>query len=67
MRTNVVLDDDLIHEAMKLTGKKTKKEVISYALQEVVASRKRRNLLDLAGKIQFQDEYDYKALRVFGG
>ena len=63
MRTNVVLDDDLIDEAMKLTGIKTKKEVISYALQEVVASRKRRNLLDLAGKIQFQDNYDYKALR----
>ena len=63
MRTNVVLDDDLVHEAMKLTGKKTKKEVISYALQEVVALKKRRNLLDLAGKIQFQDDYDYKAMR----
>ena len=63
MRTNVVLDDDLVHEAMKLTGKKTKKEVISYALQELVALKKRRNLLDLAGKIQFQDDYDYKAMR----
>ncbi len=63
MRTNVVLDDDLVHEAMKLTGKKTKKEVISYALQKVVALKKRRNLLDLAGKIQFQDDYDYKAMR----
>ena len=63
MRTNVVLDDDLVKEAIRLSGKKTKKEVISFALQELVASRKRRNLLELEGKIQFRDGYDYKAMR----
>ena len=63
MRTNVVLDDDLINEAIKLSGVKTKKDVISCALQEFVAIRRRRNLLDLEGKIKFQDNYDYKAMR----
>ena len=63
MRTNIVLDDDLINEALKLSGVKTKKDVISFALQEFVAMRKRRNLLDLEGKIKFQDNYDYKAMR----
>ncbi|MDX2494567.1 MAG: type II toxin-antitoxin system VapB family antitoxin [Desulfuromusa sp.] len=63
MRTNVVIDDDLIDEAIKLSGVKTKKDVISFALKEFIATRKRSNLLDLEGKIEFQDNYDYKALR----
>ena len=63
MRTNVVLDDKLVEEAIRLSGAKTKKDVISFALQEFVATRKRLNLLDLAGKISFRKDYDYKALR----
>ena len=63
MRTNVVIDDELINEAIRLSGIKTKKEVISFALQELVAERKRENLLDLAGKIRFRDDYDYKSMR----
>ncbi|WP_457554243.1 type II toxin-antitoxin system VapB family antitoxin [Desulfobacula sp.] len=63
MRTNVVLDDSLVQEAILLSGVKTKKDVISLALQEFVMSRKRLNLLELAGKINFRDDYDYKACR----
>lgn len=63
MRTNVVLDDDLIEEAIKLSGVKTKKDVISVALREFVATRKRSNLLELEGKIEFSDNYNHKALR----
>ena len=63
MRTNVILDDMLMQEAMALSGLRTKKEIISMALQEFVQTRKRRNLLDLSGKIKFQDDYDYKACR----
>ena len=64
MRTNVMINDALLQEALKLSGAKTKKAVISMALEEFVASRKRMNLLDLEGKISFRDDYDYKALRV---
>ena len=63
MRTNVVIDDELMNEAIRLSGIKTKKEVISFALRELVAERKRENLLDLAGKIRFREDYDYKAMR----
>ena len=63
MRTNIVLDDDLMAEAMVLSRAKTKKEVISNALQEFVMNRKRLNLLDLDGKIEFSEGYDYKRLR----
>jgi len=63
MRTNIVLDDNLVRKAMKLSRAKTKKEVINQALRELVESRKRLNLMDLAGKIEFSKDYNYKALR----
>jgi Arc/MetJ family transcription regulator len=63
MRTNIVLDNSLVEEAFLLNGGKTKKDLISLALKEFVMTRKRRNLLELAGKIEFRDDYDYKASR----
>jgi Arc/MetJ family transcription regulator len=63
MRTNVVLDDRLIDEALKISNIKTKKEVIHLALEEFVRNRKRLNLKQLKGKIEFAKDYDYKKLR----
>ena len=63
MRTNIVLDDKLVEEAMMLSGARTKKELIADALREFVTTRKRLNLLDLDGKIEFNEVYDYKGLR----
>jgi Arc/MetJ family transcription regulator len=63
MRTNVVLDDDLVAEAMRLSGIKTKRELVREALRTLIEHRKRKSLLDLRGKIAFADGYDYKALR----
>ena len=63
MRTNINLDDNLVHEAFKYTGAKTKKELVHMALKELVETHKRLNLLDLAGKIKFVEGYDYKSLR----
>jgi len=63
MRTNIVIDDKLVEEAMILSGAKTKKELISNALREFVTTRKRLNLLDLDGKIEFEKAYNYKGLR----
>ncbi|MGB7416345.1 MAG: type II toxin-antitoxin system VapB family antitoxin [Thermosynechococcaceae cyanobacterium] len=63
MRTNVDLDDSLVEEAFQLTNVRTKKELLHLALQELIRVYKKRNLLDLAGKIQFCDDYDHKTLR----
>lgn len=63
MRTNIELDDDLVALAQKLSGMRTKKDVIHEALRSYVESHRRRSLLELAGKIQFAPGYDYKALR----
>ena len=64
MRTNIVLDERLVKEAMKLSCTKTKKELVNQALKEFVENRKRLNLMDLAGKIEFAKDYNYKALRI---
>ncbi len=63
MRTNIVLEDKLVKEAMKLARIKTKKELVNQALKEFVENRKRLNLMDLFGKIEFAKNYNYKALR----
>jgi Arc/MetJ family transcription regulator len=63
MRTNIVLDDALVEEAMILSGAKTKKELVSRALHEFITTRKRLNLLDLDGNIDFSENYDHKRLR----
>ncbi len=63
MRTNINLDNDLVNEAFKFTGAKTKKELIHIALKELVENRKRLDLLDLAGKIKFREGYNHKTLR----
>jgi Arc/MetJ family transcription regulator len=64
MRTNIVLEDSLVKEALRHSGIKTKKELIHKALEEFVKNRRRLNLLDLAGKIEFAEGYDYKSLRM---
>lgn len=44
MRTNIVLDDDLVEQGMALTGIKTKRELVQVALEALVRARRRRNL-----------------------
>ena len=63
MRTNIVLNDDLIEQAFALTGVRTKKDLIDLALKELVRSLQRKNLTDLAGRIRFRTGFNYKALR----
>lgn len=46
-RTNIELDEELIREAQDLTALKTKKEVVFFALNELVKQYRRRNLLNL--------------------
>ena len=58
MRTNIVLDDKLVAEAMRLTGVKTKRQAVDLALRTLVDERRRKDLRELRGKVRFQDAYD---------
>ncbi len=63
MRTNIVLDDKLVQEAFAVTGLRTKRELVQVALQELVSARRKKNLLDLAGRIRFRKGFDHKSMR----
>jgi Arc/MetJ family transcription regulator len=63
MRTDIVLDERLVKKPMKLSRARTKKELVNQARKEFVENRKQLNLTDLAGKIEFAKDYNYKALR----
>ena len=53
MRTNIELDEKLVEEAMKLTDSKTKKELVNYALKELVRKKKRKKLLEKEGNVEW--------------
>jgi len=63
MRTNVVIDDELVKEAFALTGVRTKRELVHLALQELVRQRRKRDLTELAGKVRLRDDFNHKKLR----
>ena len=53
LRTNIELDEKLVSEAMKLTRKKTKKELVNYALEELVSRHKQKKLLECEGTVEW--------------
>ncbi len=63
MRTNIVLDDRLVKEAMRLAKAKTMREAVDIALRRFVQSGKQRKLLDLYGIGGVRSDYDYKRAR----
>lgn len=63
MRTNIVLDDELVEEAFRHSDAKTKRELVDRALREFVDNHKRRDIRELRSKGLIRPDYDYKALR----
>jgi Arc/MetJ family transcription regulator len=61
--TNLALDDELVEQAKKLGKHRSKRAAVNEALAEYVARRKRRKIVDLFGKLEWDSEYDYKAER----
>ena len=60
-RTNVELDEKLVREGMRLFKKKTKKELIHFALSELIRREKAKGILDLQGRVDW--EGDLKQMR----
>jgi len=63
MATNLELDNELIQEALKLGGHRTKRAVVEEALQEYVQRRKQLKITKLFGTIEYEEDYDYKQQR----
>jgi Arc/MetJ family transcription regulator len=63
MATNLSIDPDLLERALEVSGERTKKAAVTKALQEFIARRRQKRLLELIGKLEWDESYDYKAER----
>ena len=61
MRTNIVIDDELMRDTMRATGIKTKREAVELGLRTLVRLRRQEEIRKLRGKIQW--ESDLAAMR----
>lgn len=60
MATNLDPDPALIELAVKLSGEKTKRAAVTRALEEFIAHHNQRRLIDLMGKLEWDEAFDYK-------
>ena len=58
MRTNIEIDDNLIDEAQRLTGLKTKRAVVEQGLQTLIRLRRQARIADLVGKVDWVGNID---------
>lgn len=53
-RTNIILDEDLIEAGLKATGLKTRKELVDFALRDLLRRESQKKILDLRGRIRWE-------------
>jgi hypothetical protein len=63
MATNLSLDPDLIDRALQVSGERTKKAAVTRALEEFIARRRQKRIVELMGKLEWDRSFDYKAER----
>ena len=63
MATNLSLDSKLIERTLEVSGERTKKAAVTRALQEFIARREQKSIVDLMGKLEWDEAFDYKKER----
>ena len=63
MATNLSIDPELIERTLAVSGERTKKAAVTKALQEFIARRQQKRVLEPIGKLEWDADYDYKAAR----
>ena len=58
MRTNIVIDDDLMDKALKISRLKTKKDAVEEGLKLLVQRKEQENIKNLGGKLHWQGDLD---------
>jgi Arc/MetJ family transcription regulator len=61
--TYLAIDDDLLTEALRVGGRRTKRETVKEALTEYVQRRKRRAFAQLFRTVDFREDWDHKQAR----
>lgn len=63
MATNLAIDPELLDRAVEISGERTKKAIVTKALQEFIARRVQRRVVELMGKLEWDDSFDHKSER----
>jgi Arc/MetJ family transcription regulator len=63
MPTNLAIDDKLLEEALRVGGRRTKKDTVNDALREYIQRRRQAKIVDLFGTVEFAPGYDHKKQR----
>ncbi|MBU2055033.1 MAG: type II toxin-antitoxin system VapB family antitoxin [Proteobacteria bacterium] len=58
MRTNIVIDEELMKKGIRYTGLRTKKELVNYALRELIQRKERKEILRLKGKLHWEGDLE---------
>lgn len=58
VRTNIVIDDDLIADAMRVTGAKSKREVVELGLKSLVRLKQQEAIKGYRGKLEWRDDLE---------
>lgn len=58
MRTNIVVDDQLMEQALELSGLKTKKQAVEEGLRLLIAMKKQESIRQFRGKLTWQGDLD---------
>jgi Arc/MetJ family transcription regulator len=58
MRTNIVIDEDLMKKGIHYTGLRTKKELVNFALRELIQRKERKEILRLKGKLHWEGDLE---------
>ncbi|MCK2126129.1 type II toxin-antitoxin system VapB family antitoxin [Thauera aromatica] len=58
MRTNIVIDDNLMNEALRATGLKTKREAVELGLKTLLRLRQQEEIRQFRGKLDWQGDLD---------
>jgi hypothetical protein len=66
MATNLDINPTLLQRALEVSGERTKTAVVTRALEEYVARREQKRLLELFGALEWDREFDYKTERSQG-
>lgn len=61
--TNLSLDPKLLDRALAVSGERTKKAAVTRALEEFIARRRQKDLLNLMAKLEWDRSFDYKSER----
>jgi Arc/MetJ family transcription regulator len=60
---NLSIDPDLLSRALEVSGERTKKAAVTKALQEFIARRQQRRLMELIGRLEWDNRFAYKTDR----